>query len=222
MLSESPDTATAVAGLAPSATGRRIPVSTYRLQFHAGFTFADARGARCRTSTRSASRTLLLAVPAGACRAARTATTSPIRRAQPGDRHRGGVRGVRRRAARARHGPGARRRAEPHGHRAVGEPLVEGRARERPELALRASSSTSTGSRSSRSSHDKVLLPILGDQYGAVLERGELQLAFAGRRVLPALLRHDAPGRAAHRTCGSSRHRIDALTRELGEEHRAI
>src|SRR5438105_2034069 len=26
---------------------------------------------------------------------------------------------------------------------------------------------------------DKVLLPVLGDRYGAVLERGELQLAFA-------------------------------------------
>src|SRR5438874_5518415 len=28
--------------------------------------------------------------------------------------------------------------------------------------------------------HDKVLLPILGDQYGRVLERGELHLGFAG------------------------------------------
>ena len=31
---------------------------------------------------------------------------------------------------------------------------------------------------------DKVLLPILGDQYGRVLERGELQVHFESRRVL--------------------------------------
>ena len=57
--------------------------------------------------------------------------------AQSGHRHRRGVLGVDRCAARARHGPRPGPRAEPHGHRQVGEPLVAGRARKRTELALR-------------------------------------------------------------------------------------
>ena len=45
---------------------------------------------------------------------------------------------------------------------------------------------------------DKVLIPILGDQYGAVLERQELQLAYRERRVHRQLLRRSAPDRARH------------------------
>ena len=51
---------------------------------------------------------------------------------------------------------------------------------------------------------NKVLLPILGDQYGAVLESGQLRLVVRERRVLPPLLRDDAAGRAAARTTASS------------------
>ena len=36
---------------------------------------------------------------------------------------------------------------------------------------------------------DKVLIPILGDQYGRVLERGELQGALRRRALFPALFR---------------------------------
>ena len=43
----------------------------------------------------------------------------------------------------------------------------------------------------------KLLLPILGDQYGNVLERGELQLAFTGRRAGAAVLRPRAADQPA-------------------------
>ncbi len=46
---------------------------------------------------------------------------------------------------------------------------------------------------------DKVLLPILGDQYGAVLERGELQLGFRDGALRPALLRSRAAAQSAAR-----------------------
>ena len=45
---------------------------------------------------------------------------------------------------------------------------------------------------------DKVLIPILGDQYGAVLERQELQLAYRDGAFCRPLLRRDAADRARH------------------------
>ena len=86
-------------------------------------------------------------------------------------------------AALARGRPRAtpRLRAQPHGHRHR-EPLVDRRARERPVERPRALSSTSTGSRSRSELDNKVLVPVLGDQYGAVLERGELKLVRDGGR----------------------------------------
>ena len=45
----------------------------------------------------------------------------------------------------------------------------------------------------------KLLLPILGDQYGNVLERGELQLAFADGALRAALLRPRAADQPARR-----------------------
>ena len=41
--------------------------------------------------------------------------------------------------------------------------------------------------------HDKVLLPILGDQYGLVLERGELRLAYADGRFTLRYFDHELP-----------------------------
>ena len=46
---------------------------------------------------------------------------------------------------------------------------------------------------------DKVLLPILGDQYGQVLERGELQVAHRRRRAGAAVLRTQAADQSAAR-----------------------
>ena len=79
------------------------------------------------------------------------------------------------------------------------QPLVERRARKRPQLALRRASSTSTGTRWNAHLRNKVLLPVLGDQYGRVLERQELTLDAGGRRVPTPLLRA--------RSCRSSRAR---------------
>ena len=44
----------------------------------------------------------------------------------------------------------------------------------------------------------KVLLPILGDQYGRVLERGELKVRIRGRLVFAPLFRSRIPDRARH------------------------
>ena len=64
---------------------------------------------------------------------------------------------------------------------------------------------------------DKVLLPILGDQYGAVLERGELRLEFAGGAFTLRYGGYDlpiAPGEWPHILT----HDLDALRAALGEE----
>ena len=65
---------------------------------------------------------------------------------------------------------------------------------------------------------DKVLLPILGDQYGTVLERGEIQLVY--REGAFCLRYFDTTLPVAPRAYVQIlRHRVDALTRDLGDEH---
>src|SRR5207244_9842300 len=59
-------------------------------------------------------------------------------RPDPGPGHRRRLLALDRRAPIARDGTRAGHRAEPHGDRAVGEPVVAGRPREWSELALRA------------------------------------------------------------------------------------
>jgi (1->4)-alpha-D-glucan 1-alpha-D-glucosylmutase len=64
---------------------------------------------------------------------------------------------------------------------------------------------------------NKVLLPILGDQYGAVLERGELKLAFDGGRfslLTPAGPLPIDPQQAPQ----ILRHGLDRLARDLGSD----
>jgi (1->4)-alpha-D-glucan 1-alpha-D-glucosylmutase len=65
---------------------------------------------------------------------------------------------------------------------------------------------------------DKVLLPILGDQYGAVLERGELQLAFDDGALVLNYFDRSLPinPRKAPLVLGSG---IDATASRLGEDH---
>ena len=116
----------------------RIPVATYRLQFNANFTFTQARIDRELPRGARDQRLLRLVVPAG-----RSGQRPRVRHrrshdAQSRDRHRRRLLVVDRGAAAGQDGPHPRRRAEPHGHRAIGEPVVDGRARERAELALRA------------------------------------------------------------------------------------
>jgi (1->4)-alpha-D-glucan 1-alpha-D-glucosylmutase len=65
---------------------------------------------------------------------------------------------------------------------------------------------------------DKVLLPILGDQYGAVLERGELQLCFRDGALVLIYFDRVLPinPRQAPLVLG---HGIDRLTETLGADH---
>ena len=115
-------TAAAVTDVTPVSL--RIPVATYRLQFNARFTFSDAR----------AIVDYLEALGISDCYA------SSYLKAVPGSRHGydvadpttlnpeigtdedywSWIEALRR----ARHGPHPRPRAEPHGHRAIGEPVV--------------------------------------------------------------------------------------------------
>ena len=64
---------------------------------------------------------------------------------------------------------------------------------------------------------DKVLLPILGDQYGAVLERGELDLAFQDGQLVLHYFDHELPinPRQAPRVY---EHSLDALQAEMGAD----
>jgi (1->4)-alpha-D-glucan 1-alpha-D-glucosylmutase len=65
---------------------------------------------------------------------------------------------------------------------------------------------------------DKVLLPILGDQYGVVLDKGDLRLALEDGRFVVRYSETVLPvsPRSYGRILG---HRIDALAGELGGEH---
>ena len=126
----------------------------------------------------------------------RTATTSSTtRQAEPRARRRGGAAPPRRAARRARPGPRARHRAEPHGD---ASPTTRGGgtcSRTARRAATRVPS-TSTGTRRRRA-RNLVLLPILGDHYGRVLEAGELRLERDGSAVRVRYRDHALPGRAA-------------------------
>jgi (1->4)-alpha-D-glucan 1-alpha-D-glucosylmutase len=65
---------------------------------------------------------------------------------------------------------------------------------------------------------DKVLLPILGDQYGSVLERGELRLAFEEGAFTVRYFDHNLPINPRQVTL-VLQHELDGLQRDLGEEN---
>ena len=114
-----------------------LPLSTYRLQMSAAFTFADAT-AIVDYLARSASRT---ATPRATSRRCPGSThgydVADPTRLNPEIGDEASYQRVGRGAARPRHGAHHRSRAQPHGHRPVGQPVVAGRAGERRELALR-------------------------------------------------------------------------------------
>ena len=180
-----------------------VPVSTYRLQLHAGFPFAAADRGRRLSGAARRRRLLYVAVLRG------DAGQHPrLRRLRP---QRDQSRARRRGGARPLHRPAARRSASATSSTSCRttwasdtaanlwwrDVLENGPAR-RPRA-----SSTSTGRRSRAALHAKVLLPILGDQYGRVLERGELALEFRD-----GLLRRDATSstscRSTRSTCRAS------------------
>ena len=172
----------------------RSPISTYRLpQLHAGFPFAAARGNRAVSGDPRHWRPLLLLRSSRRRRAARTATTSPTTASQRGaGRRRPAYDALRRHARPAGLGHVLDFVPNHMGIEPATQSLVARRARERAGLGLRAVLRYRLDPVKPELS-DKVLLPILGDQYGDVLERGELQLGFRGRRVLAALLRTALP-----------------------------
>ena len=66
--------------------------------------------------------------------------------------------------------------------------------------------------------HAKLLLPILGDQYGRVLERGELKIAYSDGRLVLKYFDHELPinPRQAPRV---TRIAADLLKAEMGADH---
>ena len=96
------------------AQRQRLPESTYRLQFHAGFTFRDACAIVPYLSELGI--THCYASPYLKARAGSTHGYDIIDHGpQPRDRHGGGIRCVGRRPARPGDGPDPRHRAQPHG-----------------------------------------------------------------------------------------------------------
>ena len=198
------------AGAAHRAARDLPPAAAPRLRLRTG----DRAGALSRRARRQPR--VLLAVPARAAgQPARLRHRRP-RRAQPGDRQPTRTSSASCAALRApRHGPDPRHGAEPHGRDGRRQRVVARRARERPGVARTPTSSTSTGRRSTRTLAGKVLLPVLGDHYGAVLERGELELAFEAARRLASRVRYSRaplPARPA---------RVPARARARGAPARA-
>ena len=165
----------------------RIPGCTYRLQLNKSFNFRDATALVDYLDALGV--TDIYASPFLVARAGqhpRLRRHRP-RAAEPGDRHRRRPRRARRRAAQRDMGLLMDVVPNHMGIASVRQPLVERRARERPQLAVRRASSTSTGVRPRPSCTSKVLLPILGDQYGRVLENQELSIDVRRRaRSMPA------------------------------------
>ena len=193
--------------------GARVPLSTYRLQFHRGFTFRDARGIvdylHALGITDCYASSYLKAVP-GSPHGYDVADPTRLNPEIGTERR---LLGLDRRAARARHGPRPGPGAEPHGDREIGEPVVARRARERAELALRAllrHRMASGEGRARRQDADP-------DPRRSVRRRARASgtaARLSRRRLLRPLLRPDAADRARHlRRRSSSRRSMRWLER---------
>jgi (1->4)-alpha-D-glucan 1-alpha-D-glucosylmutase len=177
---------------APAEGGARVPSSTYRLQLGPHLTFAGARELL----------PYLAALGAGAC------YLSPVLAARPGSGHGYDVVDYTRlhdelgtreefealaREAAAR-GLGLVLDFVPN-HMAV-DPAANPRWRdvlEHGPSALSAEWFDIDWRPVTGPLHDKVLLPILGDQYGAVLERGELRVVRQGGALVLEYFEHRLP-----------------------------
>ena len=71
--------------------------------------------------------------------------------------------------------------------------MVDGRSRERPEFARIQSILILTGHHIKKELQNKVLLPVLGDQYGKILENGELILSFKSGAFSLSYFKHRFP-----------------------------
>ena len=201
------------------------PRATYRLQLAAGFGFDDAAAVAAVPRRARHQPPLLLAVPAGGA-----GQHARLRRRRPrrgSTRSWAATRGTHRLCAtpgRARPGPGARHRAQPHGdHRR--ENAGGGTCWRTARRAATPPTSTSTGIRPRPSCATRCCCPILGDHYGRVLEAGELQLVERRRRrVRDPLPRARDAGRARARstTCCAAAGRGAAARRRAGVPRRRL
>ena len=157
---------------------RYVPVSTYRLQVHGGFPLTAARDVvRLPGTARRRSGLHVAVLRRGSGQHARLRRLQP-QRDQPGAGRRRRACAVRRRHRGARPPAHRRLRAQSHGHRRRA-PTRGGRdVLENGPSSPAAKFFDIDWTPVKAELHAKLLLPILGDQYGQVLERGELQLTF--------------------------------------------
>ena len=191
----------------------RIPGCTYRIQFNKDFNFRDATAL----------------VDYFDALGVTDIYASPLLAARPGSAHgydvidharlnpelgtEGDLDALTAAIAGAGHGAAPGRGAEPHVHRQPGQPLVERRARERAQLPFAPYFDVDWHPPKPELA-EKVLLPVLGGQYGRVLESQELTIGYeAGafharyydhrfpigpRTILPLLLPMVADLRRSH------------------------
>ena len=213
---------TLLAQAAEAAARARLPESTYRLQFHAGFTFRDA----------TAIVPYLRDLGITHCYA------SPYLKARPGSTHgydiidhgclnpeigteedyEAWVAALRDARAWARSSTPCPTTWASAPTRTPGGTTCWRTARPRAT----APTSTSPGTSSPRPElQDKVLLPVLGDPYGDVLEAGQLELAFADGAF--SIHYFDRRFPVAPRSYARIlAHRLDELERALGPEDPAL
>ena len=195
---------------------RRIPRATYRLQLHSGFTFQDA----CDL------------VPYLSRLGISDCYSSPMLKANPGSTHGydicdhaelnpelGSGQDYRQLAAALRaHGMGQiadfvpnHMGIDPGTNRWWRDVLENGQCSPHArffDIDWQPSKSELQG---------RILLPILGDQYGAVLERGELRVELAGGALVVRYFEHELPI-DPRSSVVVLRHQLDPFSRELGEE----
>jgi (1->4)-alpha-D-glucan 1-alpha-D-glucosylmutase len=214
---ERPATASGAVELALAGSQRRIPSATYRLQFHAGFTFADAAAlvpyldalgvTDCYCSS------YLQAVPGslhGYDVADPTSLNPEI-----------GTEQDYRRFVDALHAHGMSQVLD-----VVPNHMGIARSRNRWWQDVLENGPSSRYAKvfdidwqplKLELAH-KVLLPILGDQYGTVLERGEIQLVYQEGAFCLRYFENTLPA-SPQSYVRILRHRVDDLTQELGGEH---
>ena len=179
-------------------TTPRVPTSTYRLQFNSRVHVRTRSRDRRLPPRARRQRLLRFVVSEG-----RDRQSARLRRGRPDlpeprHRHRGRVLGVDRgacaAAAWATCSTSCRITWASRSRRIDGGSTSwkTGPARDSP------GSSTSNGVPVKDELADKVLIPILGDQYGAVLERQELTLAFQDGAFVDPVLRRPPADRAGH------------------------
>ena len=168
-----------------------LPESTYRVQFHAGFTFRDAAAIVPYLHDAGHHAPVRLALPEGACPAARTGTTSSTTaRSTPSSAREADYEAMARCHARARHvatsstpcpTTSASRRNDNAWWNDVLEHGPASKYAEYFDIAWRGSPRPEL--------HDKVLLPVLGGHVRRRAGEGRAEAGPRGRQVLRPLLR---------------------------------